>query len=108
MHDYEYAAQVAGDLQTRLRQVHFPLSEPVEQEIRQHVYTYADELRALGLPPERVIVAVKQLAEDAGLGEAPNPIAQSGAEVRTDSEQLVSDMVSWSIDSYYQFAPSAG
>jgi len=107
MRDYKHVAEMATDLQTRLSEVQFPLSEPVEREIRRHVYTYADELRALGVPPERVIVAVKQVAEDAGLGEAPNPIAQSGEEFRTDSEKLVSDMVSWSIDSYYQFAPRA-
>src|SRR5215467_14884522 len=99
MADYKHAAQIAGELQTRLEEVQFPLSQPVEQEIRENVYAYADRMRELGLPPERVIVALKQVAEDAGLAGAANPIAQSGAEVRTDSEKLVSDMVSWSIDS---------
>jgi hypothetical protein len=54
------AAEIGGALQARLSEIRFPLDPPIEREIQRHVCAYADELKALGLPPERVVVAVKR------------------------------------------------
>ena len=61
------------------------------------VCKYAAELRARGLPPERMIVIVKQLLR----GTAPDSVTSRAVQLDADLLRLV---VTWSIDAYYQAA----
>jgi hypothetical protein len=68
------------------------------------VFEYADELKGLGLPPERVIVAVKRVANEAGLHSSrviPSPRHLEG------KDKLLVDMVGWCIERYYGKPPRA-
>ncbi len=94
------AGQLAANLLNRLERLTFPVTADSEAELRRRVCRYAGELQASGEPPERVIVAVKHVAEEAGF-EASRPSAQS-AESRNEREKLVADLVSWCIDGYYR------
>ena len=104
VNDYDRAAEIAGALQACLGDIHFPLNAFVEREIRRQVYEYADELKDLGLPPERVIVAVKRVANEAGLHSSrivPSPKQLEG------KDKLLVDMVGWCIERYYGKPPRA-
>ena len=95
----EHAADLIAELRARLAEVEFPLSDPVEREIRREVFACADELKGLGVPPEGVIVAVKQVASEAGLHftsrTTSSPAALEGA------DKLLVEMVTWCIEQYY-------
>ena len=99
MSDYNHAAEIAGALAARLAEVSFPLPAPLEREIQRQVCEYADELKGLGLPPERVIVAVKRVANEAGVSSTsrivPSPTLLEG------KDKLLVDMVGWCIERYY-------
>jgi hypothetical protein len=43
-----------------------PLGQLAHDNLRADVWAYVDHLKADGWPPERVIVAVKRVASDAG------------------------------------------
>lgn len=94
------AGQLAANLLNRLERLTFPVTAESEAELRKRVCRYADELQASGEPPERVIVAVKHVAQEAGF-DASRRSAQS-AENRNEREKLIADLVSWCIDGYYR------
>lgn len=58
-------------------------------ELRRSLTGYVDTLRALGTPPERVIIAVKQLVMDAA------------AAARIDTRGLTGAAVTWAIAAYF-------
>ena len=70
-----------------------------EDKLRERVCTAVADLRNLGWPPERVIVAVKQLAADAGLRPSRNLLIISGQLTRHD--EIVQRIVRWCIEEYY-------
>ena len=59
--------------------------------LRQAVEGYARDLRREGVPPERMIVAVKSVVKRATAAPYPLP----------DAEHLVPDLVQWSIAAYF-------
>ena len=61
------------------------------------VSKYVVELRAHGLPPERMLVVLKELVR----GTAPDSIASRAVHLDADLLRLV---VTWSIDAYYRAA----
>jgi len=75
------------------------LSRSVELEIRKRVWAYADTLKEMGLPPERVIVALKRVAREAGVDSTARmttmPTELDGR------DKLLVDMVGWCIERYY-------
>lgn len=90
----------ANRLRLVLLDVEFPLSVAKRADIERCVDDYVDSLKALHWPPERVIVAVKRIAHDAGMHPSPRV-------VRTDTsisarDKLLVDMVGWSINRYYR------
>ena len=73
-----------------------------ESALRAQVRAVVDDLRALGWPAERIIIAVKEIASEAGLRPSPNFTNPSAS--ATDHEDLLSRIVSWCIERYYQDA----
>ena len=61
------------------------------------VCKYVTELRARGLPPERMLVLVKELMR----GTAPDSVTSRAVHLEADLLRLV---VTWSIDAYYRAA----
>jgi len=63
------------------------------------VHQAVDDLRAAGWPPERVIVAMKQIAADAGL--QPSRRLYVVTETVHDKDVLLIDMIGWTIRRYF-------
>jgi hypothetical protein len=103
--DFERAAALAGALQSHLRDISFPLAPAIERDIQREVWDYADELKGLGLPPERVIIAVKRAANEAGLYSTHRVVATPSD--LDDGDKLLVDMVGWCIERYYGPPPRA-
>jgi hypothetical protein len=79
---------------------HLSLAEDSSrEEMHQRVCAMVDELKAAGWPPERVIVAVKQVADDAGL--RPSRGVLSAKNALTEQDTAVVYMVRWCIEQYY-------
>jgi hypothetical protein len=70
------------------------------QELRARVCAVVDELKAADWPPERVIVAVKQVADDAGLHSSRRLL--SATDPLTERDAALVHMVRWSIEHYYR------
>ena len=93
------AAAMARALADRVAAVDFPLSESAESEIRTRVWAYAEALRAVGLPPERVVVALKRVASAGGVN-ATSRLTSMPADL-DGRDKLLTDMVNWCIERYY-------
>lgn len=59
--------------------------------LRRAVERYARDLREAGVPPERMIVAVKSLVRRAAVARDP----------LTEPERLIPDLVQWSVAAYF-------
>ena len=92
-------------LGARLAGVRFPLTAPAEREIQRHVYEYADELKGLGLAPERVVIAVKYAANQAGI-HATVVHLTNPRRLLDGKDKLLVDMVGWCIERYFGDAPN--
>jgi hypothetical protein len=68
--------------------------------LHSEVCAVVDELKAAGWPPERVIVAVKRIADEAGIRPTKAVLVRT-AELANDDAMLV-QMVSWCIERYYR------
>ena len=74
-----------------------------DDDLRERVCAVVEDLRALEWPPERVIIAVKQVAEDAGLRSSRRVLMVSGS--LTPNDEVVQNLVRWCIEHYYRTAP---
>ena len=79
------------------------LTDACRAALKDRVCAVVDELKAEGLPPERVIVAVKQMAQEAGLSPSRGVLTVAPLAGR---DALVVGMISWCIERYY--GPSPG
>jgi len=70
-----------------------------QAELRFHVRGVVDELKAVGWPPERVIVAIKQIADDAGLHPSRHLLSATGP--LSEPDAAIVHMVRWCIEYYY-------
>jgi hypothetical protein len=86
-------------LRERIATLRLPLTPSAKDGLRGAVCTYVDELKALGWLPERVIVAVKQLAREAGLKSSAWKVLTSTP--NTASDNLLVEVVGWCIERYY-------
>jgi len=87
-------------LQERLASLHVPTDETTEREIQHLVWKFVDDRKAAGWPPERVIIAIKQIARDAGL--RPSTIIVKRDAKPTTVDEFLVDLVGWSIDRYFR------
>lgn len=99
MPDLEHAIQIAGALHAGLSQVTFPVTPFVQSKVRLQVCEYTDELKALGVRPERVIIAVKRVAREAGI--VSESLVVPTSQPRDGKDKLLVDLVSWCIEQYY-------
>jgi len=81
-----------------------PLLDAHRPELRQRVCAVVDEFKLAGWPPERVIVAVKQIANDAGLSSTRHVLAATS--VLSEQEAAIVHIVRWCVERYY--APTDG
>ena len=105
MDEYDRAAELAGALRARLADLRFPLGESVESKIRQQVRALTDELKSLGHPAEAVLVAVKYLANQAGIDASTAVLASNVA--LDGREKLLVDVLKWCVEQYYRPPPPA-
>ena len=97
--------RTGGNLQASLRELAWPLSAETEAEVFNRTCDYVDELKELRLPPERVVIAVKRAANEAGV----HPAHRSGSSARLyDADKLRVDMVRWCVERYYRAIEQKG
>jgi hypothetical protein len=79
-----------------------PLTIAEVQLVRDRVCALVDELKTAGVTPERVIVAIKEVARDAHIdGHVRLLDASNGREPYRPSAGLLDSMVKWCIERYY-------
>ena len=76
-------------------------SDTLRAEVCEVVY----HLKAAGWPPERVIVAVKRIADDAGLRPSPGVLA--AYRPLSEGDAILVQIVQWVIDDYFGDAERA-
>ena len=89
---------MSGVLHERLASLIMPPDRATEIEIQALVWDFVDDHKAAGWTPERIIVAVKQIARDAGIRPS---FMRRDTETTTRDEFLVT-MVGWCIHRYYR------
>jgi hypothetical protein len=90
----------AERLRHQLAGLQFPLDDDTRTEVQRRVREYVDFVKAQHWPPERVLVGVKRIADDAGIRSSALPAMES----RASRADLLMDMVAWSIEEYYRGA----
>jgi hypothetical protein len=92
-------SSLATQLGTSLGEIRFPLSPADYAGLRERVLAYVDATKRLGWPPERIIVEVKQIVADAGLGSSWRRTPTGRPLTAVDS--LRADVVNWCIHHFY-------
>jgi hypothetical protein len=87
-------------LQQRLASLQVPLDPESRLEVQWLVWSFVDDRKAAGWPPERVIIAVKQIARDVGLQPSVFIIDRDAPLTTVDG--FLVEMVSWCIARYYK------
>lgn len=70
-----------------------------DTELRDEVCDVVEEVKKLGWPPERAIIAVKEIAGEAGLIQSPRVLLKNGELDGRDA--LLAKIVRWTIECYY-------
>lgn len=83
-------------LKRELAELHFPLDNDTRAAIQRCVREYVDSVKAEQWPPERVVIGLKRVADDAGIHAGALSLAG-----RTYRDHLLMDIVAWGIDQYY-------
>jgi hypothetical protein len=76
---------------------------PSEDELHKQVCSVVDDLRELGWPPERVIIAMKELANEAGL--RPSTHLMTVNDSLGPKDAVLAKVVRWCIERYYFDVP---
>lgn len=79
--------------------VNSSLYNATDHVLHDEVCAVVDELRAAGWPPERAIIAVKEIAFEAGLTQSQRVLARNADLSPRDA--LLANVVRWSIECYY-------
>jgi len=75
------------------------LYETSDKALYDEVCAPIDELKAAGWPPERAIIAVKEVAQEAGLTQSQRVLVRDRDLDPRDA--LLAKLVRWSIECYY-------
>jgi hypothetical protein len=76
-----------------------PLDADTERDVQRLVCDFVDDRKAAGWPPERIIVAVKQIALEAGLRPSTTVIKRDATLTTVDN--FLVEMVGWCIHRYF-------
>ncbi|MFN2567396.1 MAG: hypothetical protein ABR499_20560 [Gemmatimonadaceae bacterium] len=76
-------------------------------ELRDAVCAYVRDLKARGYPPERVLVAVKTLAADAGLRRTAWADRDSKSVHQSPEDEIMDRVVAWCIEEFFRAPPRA-
>jgi hypothetical protein len=85
-------------LRACLAELTHPLTPSTRDGVKDAVCEYVARRHARGWPPERVIVALKQVAREAGLYPSHRVTAD---EHLSAPDKLLVEMVGWCIEAYY-------
>lgn len=102
----ELSTDAAGDellasaIRDGLAHMAIPLDSRELAGVRELVSRYVVALHDRGVPPERVITSVKQLAREAGLHASANQTL--GESSWTDEDRVLADLVRWCIAQYFE------
>jgi hypothetical protein len=75
------------------------LYKTTDKELRDEVCGVVDELKAAGWPPERAIIAMKEIAQEAGLTQSQRVLVRDHD--LTPRDALLAKVVRWTIECYY-------
>ena len=75
-------------------------SRPDDKVLREEVCSVVDEMKAAGWPPERAIIAIKQIATQAGLMESRAVLVLTNAQLDA-RDALMAKVIRWTIECYY-------
>src|SRR5256885_13928428 len=70
-----------------------------DAKLRDEVCDVVEELKKLGWPPERAIIAIKEIAEEAGLTQSQRVLLRNQELGARDA--LLAKLVRWTIECYY-------
>ena len=70
-----------------------------EKELRDEVCDVVEEAKKLGWPPERAIIAIKEIADEAGLTQSSRVLLKNRELDARDA--LLAKIVRWTIECYY-------
>jgi hypothetical protein len=70
-----------------------------DKELKDEVCAVVDELKAAGWPPERSIIAIKEIAHEAGLTQSQRVLVRDRDLSPRDA--LLAKIVRWTIECYY-------
>lgn len=72
---------------------------PSDKTLRDEVCAVVDDLKAAHWPPERAIIAIKEIAQEAGLTQSQGVLVRDRDLNPRDA--LLAKMVRWTIECYY-------
>jgi len=73
--------------------------DALREELREQVFTAVDDMKRMQWPPERVIMAVKQLARDGGLVPSFR-VFNAGASL-SNGDTVLASVIRWAIERYF-------
>ena len=73
-----------------------------DKELRDEICSVVDDLKAAGWPPERALIAMKEIAFEAGLTQTRDVLRRDRELCARDA--LLAKVVRWTIDCYYDVA----
>jgi len=76
-----------------------PLDANTERDVQPLVWDFVDDRKAAGWPPERIILAIKQIAREAGLKTSTTVVKRDTTLTATDS--FLVELVGWCIHRYF-------
>ena len=76
-----------------------------DKELRDEVCRVVDDLKAAGWPPERALIAMKEIALEAGLTQTKDVLRRDRELCARDA--LLAKVVRWTIECYYDVLQTA-
>jgi hypothetical protein len=76
-----------------------PVTRATDKDLREEVCALVDELKAAGWAPERAIIAMKEIAQEAGLTQTQGVLVRDVDLSPRDA--LLAKVVRWTIECYY-------
>ena len=99
MYRYQTAIALRETLAGPISPTGFLRDDDLQEQLRQRVFAVVDDLKRMDWPPERVIIAVKQIARDGGL--TPSLQFVQAESSLSNGDAVLAKIVRWAIDRYY-------